>query len=29
MLKDLNNKYDLFLNRPRNKCLSEVVVIRK
>jgi len=29
MLKDLNNKYDLFLNRPRNKCLSEVVVIKK
>ena len=28
MLKDLNYKYEVFLNRPRNKCLSEAVVIR-
>ena len=28
ILKDLNYKYEVFLNRPRNKCLSEAVVIR-
>jgi len=28
MLKDLNYKYEVFLNRPRNKCLSEAVVLR-
>ena len=28
LLKDLNYKYEVFLNRPRNKCLSEAVIIR-
>ena len=28
MLKDLNYKYEVFLNRPRNKCLSEAIVLR-
>ena len=28
ILKDLNYKYEVFLNRPRNKCLSEVVILK-
>ena len=28
LLKDLNYKYEVFLNRPRNKCLSEMIVLR-
>jgi len=28
LLKDLNYKYEVFLNRPRNKCLSEAIVLR-
>ena len=28
LLKDLNYKYEVFLNRPRNKCLSEAVILR-
>ena len=28
LLKDLNYKYEVFLNRPRNKCLSEAIILR-
>ena len=28
LLKDLNYKYECFLNRPRNKCLSEAIILK-
>ena len=28
ILKDLNYKYECFLNRPRNKCLSEAIILK-